>query len=146
MKHVTLILLVALTTGCATTSTTSRPEVVNGMPLKEQLQAYIDEYYDQTVDVCIAIHGSAQMGKSRVDCAVAGNTMFLNFPNIPFHNRDDIYRKAQELEYNWCASAQSKTGKTAKWVRFFRAEQERLERACYQGDKLRTLQSSLKAH
>jgi hypothetical protein len=134
-----ILMLLMLSVGCAT----SRPEVVNGLTLPEQLNAYIDDYYDQTVDVCIEIHGNAQLGKSKVDCSIAGNAMLVSFPSVEFHNRDDIYRKAQELEYNWCASAQSKTGERATWVRYFRAERRKMQRPCYQGDELRALQSSL---
>ena len=145
MKSIaSVLLLVALSFGCATTSVT-RPEIVNGMDLEEQLQAYIDQYYDDTVGVCVRIHGNAQAGRSKVDCAVAGNAMFLNFPSEGFHNRDDVYDKVQEIEYNWCAAAQSKTGRPARWVRFFRREQSRLDRLCYQGDRLRALQFSLRS-
>ena len=53
MNRIVVILLLALSVGCATT----RSETVNGRSLDQQLDYYIDEFYDQVVDQCFEIHG-----------------------------------------------------------------------------------------
>jgi len=141
MNRIIVILLLALSVGCATSG---REELVNGQTLPQQLDAYILQYYEDTVSVCTEIHGKAVMNKSKVDCAVSGNTMHLSFPSVEFHNQPEIFTKIMQLEYNWCAAAQSKTGKTATWARHFRNEKMQAVRPCYKGDKLRALAFELR--
>lgn len=136
MNRIAVILLLALSVGC---TTNSREELVDGKTLPQQLDAYILQYYEDTINVCTEIHGKAMMNKSKVDCAVSGNAMHLSFPSVEFHNQPKIFAKIQQLEYNWCAAAQSKTGKVATWARHFRNEKMQAVRPCFKGDKLRAL-------
>lgn len=140
MNRIALILLVALTVGCATT----RPEEVDGMGLEQQLNAYIDEYYDEVVDLCIEMHGKASLGQTGIDCAVRGNAMHVSFPSILVHNQDAIYESTRQLEANWCSAAQSKTGKVAHWVRHFRRDGKTMSRPCFKGEQLRRLMEATK--
>ncbi len=140
MNRIAVILLLALSVGCAT----SRPEVVDGQSLDQQLNAYIDEFYDEVVDQCFEIHGKRSLGRSNIDCAVRGSEMHLSFPTIEYHNSEKIYMNTRRLEANWCSAAQSKTGKTATWVRHFRKEKRVMSRPCFQGDRLRRLMEATK--
>ena len=136
MNRVSLVCLLFLfTIGCATT----RDEVVNGQNLDQQLNAYIDDYYNQVVDQCFAIHGKASLGLSSIDCGVRGSEMHLSFPTIEYHNADKIYLSSRRMEANWCSAAQSKTGKRARWARHFRKENRMMSRPCFQGAALRRL-------
>ncbi|KKL53377.1 hypothetical protein LCGC14_2276070 [marine sediment metagenome] len=123
-------------TGCVSTG---RPEVVGGMNLEQQMEAYIDDYLDQVLDKCIQLHGMAGSGESPVDCAFQGDlsAMHLSLPSIAYHN--DHFEQIMLLEHHWCASAQTKTGKPARWVRHFRREKRIVSRPCYTGAELRRL-------
>ena len=135
MNRIVVILLLALSVGCATT----RSETVNGRSLDQQLDYYIDEFYDQVVDQCFEIHGKAVSGQSGIDCSVRGNAMHLSFPSIPIHNLDAVYEGTRSMEANWCSAAQSKTGKVAHWVLHFRKERRAMSKPCFKGEQLRQL-------
>ena len=113
-----VLLLVLLSVGCATT----RPEMVDGKTLEQQLEAYIDDYYNQVVDLCIEMHGKAQMGQSPVDCAVRHTSMHLSFPDKPYHDDPRRFDDIGQLYQHWCAAAGSKFGQRGVWVRHFRRE------------------------
>ena len=101
--------------------------------------AYIDDYLDQVLNQCIELHGMAGSGESPVDCAFQSDlsAMHLSLPSIAYHN--DHYQQIMTLEHHWCASAQSKTGSAARWVRHFRREKRIVSRPCYTGAELRRL-------
>lgn len=127
MKRITLaLLLVLLTAGCATT----RPEMVDGQSLSQQLEAYIDDYLDQVLDQCIEIHGKAQAGETPVDCAFDPNyrRLHLSFPNQRFltAHLQDINRLAS----HWCAASQSKTGKSSEVISTLRREHRSWNTQC----------------
>ena len=130
-----IILVIATLVGCAT----SREEIVADRTLEQQLEAYIDEYLEQSLDLCIEMHGQAMAGESPVDCAFRGDlsSMHLSLPSVGYHNNHlaDINR----LEYHWCAAAMSKTGQRVIWSRHFRKENSVMSRPCYKGPELRRL-------
>jgi len=113
--------------------------MVDGHTLDQQLNAYINEYYDDVVSQCIEIHGKANLGKSGIDCAVGGNNMHLSFPSIEVHNREAILQGTLRMEANWCSAAQSKTGKAAHWTLHFRKEKKVHSKPCFKGEELRRL-------
>jgi len=136
MKRFALVIAIASLVGCASTG---RQEIVNGMNLEQQMEAYIDDYVDQVLDLCIELHGKAGSGESPVDCAYKGDltSMHLSFPSIPYHN--EHFDQIAEMEHHWCASAQAKTGNTVRWVRHFRREGRIVSRPCHKGKELRHL-------
>jgi hypothetical protein len=146
MKRIALIIAIVSLMGCASTG---RQEIVDGMTLPQQMDAYIDDYVDQVLDLCVEMHGKAGTGESPVDCAFQGDlsSMHLSFPSIPYHN--DHYTAIVRMEHHWCAAAQAKTGHSVRWVRHFRREQKLLSRPCHKGEELRQLLNNveeLEAH
>ncbi len=135
IEFVSVIIIVACM-GCASVG---RPEVVDGMDLEQQMEAYIDDYVDQVLNQCIRLHGMAGSGESPVDCAYKGDlsSMHLSLPSIAYH--DKHLGRITLLEHHWCASAQTKTGNTVRWVRYFRREKRLASRPCYKGEELRRL-------
>jgi len=136
LVELTLICTVVACMGCASIG---REEIVNGMDLEQQMEAYIDGYVDQVLDLCIEMHGMAGSGESPVDCAfsVDLSAMHLSLPSIAYHN--EHYQQIAELEHHWCAAAQAKTGGNVSWVRHFRREQKLMSRPCYKGEALKKL-------
>jgi hypothetical protein len=114
--------------GCA--SLGGRPEEVNGLDLNQQLENMIDDYVKQVLDQCIEIHGKYNAGETSVNCAYWGDlsAMHLSLPDVAYHNRH--YQSISQLRHNWCAAAQSKTGKPARWVRHFREENQKIDHSC----------------
>lgn len=123
-RSVLICLMLTLTIGCAST----RPEQVNGMDLNQQLTAYINDYYDQVVGLCIEMQGKANARQSQVACAIRGRTMHVSFPNKTYH-QEHIEDVAQ-LYNHWCAAYGSKTGVPGAWVAHFRQENVRDGRVC----------------
>lgn len=123
-RYVPVILMLLLLVGCATT----RPETVNGQDLEQQLNTYIDDYYDQVVGLCIELHGKANAGQSPVTCGVRGRAMHVSFPSKAYH--DDHVKEIGQLYNHWCAAYGSKTGTPAMWVRHFRREKMVQSMAC----------------
>ncbi len=134
-----LAIVFVIFVSCVGCANTGRPEVVGGMNLEQQMEAYIDDYLDQVLNQCIELHGMAGSGESPVDCAFQSDlsAMHLSLPSIAYHN--DHYQQIMTLEHHWCASAQSKTGSAARWVRHFRREKRIVSRPCYTGAELRRL-------
>jgi hypothetical protein len=139
----TLVCTIVACMGCASTG---REEIVNGMNLEQQMEAYIDDYVDQVLDLCIEMHGMAGSGESPVDCgfSVDLSAMHLSFPSIAYHN--DHYGNIAEMEHHWCAAAQAKVGHSVRWVRHFRREQKLMSRPCYKGEELRRLLEASNDH
>jgi hypothetical protein len=137
MKRLALVIAIALLVGCA--HDRGRQEIVNGMNLEQQMEAYIDDYVEQVLDLCVEMHGMAGSGESPVDCAFSADlsAMHLSFPSIAYHN--EHYQQIAEMEYHWCAAAQAKSGNSVRWVRHFRREQKLLSRPCYKGENLKQL-------
>lgn len=117
-RYLPVVLLLLLSLGCATT----RPEMVDGMGLGEQLNAYIDDYYNQVAGLCIELHGKAQAGQSPVDCAIRDTQMHLSFPSRSYHDDPRFAEDIGRLHQHWCAAAGSKFGRQGIWVRHFRRE------------------------
>ncbi len=136
MRRLALIIAIASLMGCASTG---HQETVNGMSLEQQMEAYIENYVEQVLDQCVQLHGMAGSGESPVDCAFQGDlsAMHLSLPSIAYHN--EHFEQIMLLEHHWCASAQTKTGKSARWVLHFRREKRLVSRPCYRGEELRRL-------
>lgn len=119
MKRIVLVLSLMVSLGCIST----RPELVDGQTLDQQLEAYIDDYVDQVLNLCVELHGKAQSGRSPVDCSFVGDlsAMHLSFPNIVYHNTHLV--EVTQFREHWCAASQSKTGQKSVWVMHFRANQ-----------------------
>jgi hypothetical protein len=143
VRKFALAIAIATLFGCATGGRQALE--VNGRNLQEQLEDYIDDYSNQVLNQCIEIHGKALASESKVDCSYQGDlsAMHLSFLSVAHHNA--VRLDVQRLEYHWCASAQSKTGKTAHWVRHFRQENAIQSRPCYKGDRLVALGKHVEA-
>jgi len=126
-RYVPVILMLLMLVGCATTS---RPEMVDGKTLEQQLDAYIDDYYNQVAGLCTELHGKAVARQSKVDCAISGTQMHVSFPSKAYHDNPRRLDDIAQLYQHWCAASGSKFGKPGTWVRYFRKEKVTQSMTC----------------
>ena len=107
VKHLSVILTLLLTVGCASRGT--RTELVDGMDLEEQLELYVDDYLEQVLLMCKDAHDQYQQSQGVVDCgwAIKLEAMYVSVPNASFQDR--WIENLAEWKQHWCASASSKT-------------------------------------
>jgi hypothetical protein len=117
-RYIPILLTLFLALGCAS----RQPDLLDDASLEEQLQAYIDDYYDQVVGTCVELHGKAQAGESVVDCGTRGREMHVSFPSKEYHDDERYFTSIGNLYQNWCAAAGAKLGQQGVWVRRFRRE------------------------
>lgn len=117
MYRIILFFALVLVVGCMTPQ---RQEVVDEMDLEAQLDAYIDDYYNQVADLCIELHAKRVARDSVVDCTIRDHDLGISFPSKVYH--DKHYEEIGDMYKHWCSAYGSKFGEPGFWVRYFRKE------------------------